>query len=131
MTICTIVQTTFRGFAILDIELTRNNDFYNGQKRREWLRPDSSEKSFFETCFRSLNYFVSKSAIRYREKKNDTIKIGRDFYVMQSIVTISIVLLANLLSLSFEINIEYDVPLTDVKLFPWSFSFQRRYLVFL
>lgn len=69
MTICTIVQTTSRGFAILDIELTRNNDFYNGQKSREWLRPDSSEKSFFETCFRSLNYFVSKSAIRYREKK--------------------------------------------------------------
>lgn len=92
MTICTIVQTTSRGFAILDIELTRNNDFYNGQKSREWLRPDSSEKSFFETCFRSLNYFVSKSAIRYREKKNDTIKIGRDFYAMQSIVTISIVL---------------------------------------
>lgn len=94
MTICTIVQTTSRGFAILDIELTRNNDFYNGQKRREWLRPDSSEKSFFETCFRSLNYFVSKSTIRYRkEKKNDTIKIGRDFYaITQSIVTISIVL---------------------------------------
>lgn len=123
MTICTIVQTTSRVFAILDIELTRNNDFYNGQKRREWLRPDSSEKSFFETCFRSLNYFVSKSTVRYRkEKKNDTIKIGRDFYAMQSIVTISIVLdfflRTSSLSLSFEINIEYDVPLTDVKLFP-------------
>lgn len=41
---------------------------------------------------------------------------------MQSIVTISIVLdfflRTSSLSLSFEINIEYDVPLTDVKLFP-------------